>query len=67
MTTFIKAKLKKSDDQTNIEIGYKYYRLLYHIEIIPKFILIRAIRYRRTNGSNYKKIQFVFYTHVILH
>ncbi len=27
MTTFKKAKLKKSDDQTNIEISCKYYKI----------------------------------------
>ncbi len=32
MTTFTKAKLKKSDDQTNIE-QLQIFRILYHIKI----------------------------------
>ncbi len=34
MTTFIKVKLKKSDDQTNIDkYSCKYYRISYYIKI----------------------------------
>ncbi len=37
MTTFIKANLKKSDDQTNIDkyrvAASKYYRISYYIQI----------------------------------
>ena len=49
MTTFIKAKLKKSDDQTNIDkyrvtknIAY-YIKLIFLIIIIPKLMMIRQL------------------------
>ena len=38
MTTFIKAKLKKSDDQTKIDkycVAAKYNRISYYIKIDP--------------------------------
>ncbi len=56
MTTFIKAKLKKSDDQMNIDkyrvaaIVIEYLiisKLIFLIITIPKFTIIRQ-KYRRT-------------------
>ena len=41
MTTFIKSKFNKSDDQTNID---NYYRISYHIKInLPKFMKKRQL------------------------
>ena len=53
MTTFIKAKFKKSDDKTNIDkyrvaTNYTKYhiisKLIFLRIIIPKFLMIKKIR-----------------------
>ena len=53
MTTFIKAKLKKSDDQRTLTIKVASNIMEYHITskliflliIIPKFMMIRQLFY----------------------
>ncbi len=46
MTTFIKAKLKKSDDQTNCD-KYRVATNITEYYIISKFIRLKIIIYRK--------------------
>ena len=58
MSTFLKVNLNKSDDQTNIDICCKYYRLPYHIKNIPK-IMIRQLFHVKNVSKNVKKDAFL--------
>ncbi len=65
MTTFIKAKLKKSDDQRNIDkYGVPANITEYHVIskliflgiIFPKFMMIRQLFHVKNEGKNIKNI-----------
>ena len=64
MTTFTFTKVKKSDDQGNIDkYSCKYYRIAYYIKliflriIIPKFMEIRQLFHVKKVCKNVKNQQ----------
>ena len=52
MTTFIKVKLKKSDDQTNID-KYRVASNIIEYHIISKLIFLRLIHYSKIHKKKF--------------
>ena len=57
MTTFIKAKLKKSDDQTNI-YNYRVTANIKEYHIISKFMMIKQLFHVKKNMFEMDELTF---------